>query len=178
MKKRIGLIAVITAITIVVCLVIWRLWPHTLSDLIYLDEDSVTSLWTQANVRNFESEKSFDDTYYSIDITSQQNSNLREILEILDTSDYQQDFRNLLPWDVITVHPDKNYDGTTVQLQYVWGNGSDEYVSITFLSSSIITVFEGGESGFRIYHPTNQETIYDLVEYLKTNGTTTIPSYQ
>lgn len=177
MKKRIGLIAIITIIAIVVCLLLWRLWPHTLSSLMSLDEDSVTSFWAQATVRHFEDEQSYSDTYYRIDIAQPENSDLEEILEILNTSNYQQDYRNLLPGDVDTVHPDKNYDGNTVQLRYVWGDEPDEYVSIRFLSSSIITVFVGGESGFRIYHPTNHETIYHLVEYLQTHGTTTTSSY-
>lgn len=177
MKKRIGLVVIITLITIAVCFLSWRLWPHTLSSLVSLDEDSVTSFWAQATIRSFENEQSYNDTSYRIDIAQPQNSNLGEILEILNTSSYQQDYRNLLPGDVDTVHPDKNYDGNIVRLRYVWGNEPDEFVAISFLSSSIITVFVGGESEFRIYHPTNHETMYNLIEYLKTHGTTTTSSY-
>lgn len=173
MKKRIGLVVIITLITIGVFFLIWCLWPHTISDSMNLDEDPVTSFWIQATVRDFESKQSFDDTYYRIDSEQSQNSKFDEILEILNTSRYQQDYRNLLPWDVYTVHPDKNHDGTIVQLRYVWGNEADEWGDITFLSSSIMTVFVGGESEFRIYHPTNHETKRKLVEYLKSHGTTT-----
>lgn len=129
-------------------------------------------------VRHYENEQSYTDTYYRMeDITQPQNSNPEEIFEILGTSRYQQDFRNLLPGDVDTVHPDKNFDGNMVSLRFFRGNEPDEYVNISFLSNSIITVFVGGESGFHIYHPANHETIYNLVEYLKTHGTAATTSF-
>lgn len=177
-KKRIGLVVFIALIAIVVCFLIWRSWPHTFSELISLDEDSVTSFWTEATVRNFESEQSFDDTFYRIDIEKTQNSTLEKILEILNTSKYQQDYRNLLPWDLDMVEPDQKYDGNVVQLCFVWGNEPDEFGYITFLSSGIITVLVGEETEFRVYHPTNHDTIHNLVEYLKMHGTATTSSYQ
>ena len=172
MKKRMGLIVIITIIAIIVCSLIWRVWPHTFSDLLPFDKASVTSFSAYAMVRHYENEQSYTDTYYRMeDITQPQNSNPEEIFEILGTSRYQQDYRNILPGDVDTVHPDKNFDGNTASLRFFWGDEPDEFVNISFLSNSIITVFVGGESGFHIYHPTNHETIYNLIEYLKTNGT-------
>ena len=95
---------------------------------------------------------------------------LEEIMEILATSSYRQDFRNLLLWDLDYVDADKNYDGRTVTVSFYMNNQMDKYVQIQFLSSSIIVVSSGGETGFRVYHPTNHQTIDQLSEYIQTHG--------
>lgn len=107
---------------------------------------------------------------YSLDSTELQSSESGEIADILAMSGYQQDFRNLLPWDLGYVDADKNYDGRTVILLLSIGSQKEEYAEIQFLSSSIITVFERGETGFRIYHPTNRKTMDALAEYIQTHG--------
>ncbi|MBE6885245.1 MAG: hypothetical protein E7487_11695 [Ruminococcaceae bacterium] len=177
MKKRAGFVVIVALTAIVFCFLGWRLWPHTFSALTSFDENSVASFWIQAVVRQYEDEQAYNDTYYCIDVEQPQDNKLDEILKILNTSNYQQDYRNLLPGDIDTVHPDKNYDGNTVELCYAWGSEPDEYISVRFLSSSTIAVFIGGESGLHIYHPTNHETLYHLVEYLKVHGTVTTVSY-
>ena len=176
MKKRTKLIfSIILAIG--VCLLIWRLWPNRISHLLPFEENSVISFSVQATVRHYINEYSYNGTYYYLDIPHEQSRNFEEILEIINKSKYQQDYRNLLPGDIDTVHPDKNHDGTNVDLEFVFGNKPDQRINISFLSSSIIAVFVPAESSFRIYHPTNPETIDNLVEYLQTNGTSKTISY-
>lgn len=176
MKKRTKLIFIII-FAIGVCLGIWRLWPNRISHLLSFEENSVIGFSAQATVRHYINEYSYNGTDYYLDIPHEQSRNFEDILEIINKSKYQQDFRNLLPGDIDTVHPDKNHDGTNVDLEFVFGNKPDQRINISFLSSSIIAVFVPPESSFRIYHPTNPETIDNLVKYLQTYGTSRAISY-
>ena len=169
MKKRIRLIVIII-LTIVACLLIWRLWPNHISDLLPLEDNVVTDFSGQAVVRHYESEYYYNDTYYYIDPSDVESSNVDEIIEILNTSNYQQDYRNLLPGNIDTVHPDKNHVGIDVDLRFYYGDKPEQRVSISFLSNSLMVVLVGEETGFRIYHPTNPRTMDELVEYLKIHG--------
>ncbi len=161
MKKR---IIRISLTIIIIFLITWPLLPVSFSNVMPIDEDTTISFSANAMVN-------YHEETYSINIPESQKDSLEEILEILKTSRYRQDYRNLLPWRIGYVDADKNYDGHTVHLMFVYGNAKDEYVTIQFMSSSIIAVSTKDTCGFRIYHPTNDKTIYALVEYLKTHGT-------
>lgn len=169
MKKRIRMFIMIILIALAIYLVIWRFWPNSFSNTISVNENSIDSVSVHAMVNHFGIEQDTIDTYL-IGENEQQINTLEEIIEILTTSSYRQDFRNLLPWDLDYVDADKNYDGRTVTVSFYMGNQKDEYVQIQFLSSSIIVVSSGDKTGFRIYHPTNKKTIDQLVEYLQTYG--------
>ena len=159
----------IIVVTLVIWLIIWRFWPQSFSNIISANENSIARVSAFAMVNRFENGQSNTGTY-RIDDTEKQNNTSDEIIEILASSSYQQDFRNLLPWELGYVDADKNYDGRTVIVSFDTGNKKDEYIQIQFLSSSIIIVSVGGKSGFHVYHPTNHKTIDQLVELLQTHG--------
>lgn len=172
-KMRLGwllaILCILVLIPIALLIGVWRFWPQSFSDLITVDETSIISFSVHGMLDRLENGQPVIDMYH-IDDTDQQNNTPDEIIEILETSSYRQDFRNLLPWGMDYVDADKNYDGRTVTVSFYIGNQKDEYIQIQFLSSSIIAVFGGGKSGFCVYHPTNHETIDQLVEYLQTHG--------
>lgn len=172
MKKRIGLIITIIITALILCLLIWRFWPQSAFDLVSANENSITSFSAYAMVSRFENGQSYTDTY-RIDNTKLQDNASSEIIEILATSSYQQDFRNLLPWGIDSVSSDKNYDGCTVTLSFYSETAEKEYFEIQFLSSSIAVVTSAKHPGYRIYHPTNHETINRLIEYLQAHGVKT-----
>lgn len=169
MKKRIGLIVAIVVAALIICLLIWRFLPHSLSNAISVDENSIIGFSAYAMVSRFEDGQSYTDTY-RIDNTDQQSHKPEKMIEILATSGYQQDFRNLLSWGIDSVASDKNYDGSTVTLSFYSENAETEYFEIQFLSSSIAVVTTEAHPSFRIYHPTNHKTMYDLIEYVKNYG--------
>jgi hypothetical protein len=107
---------------------------------------------------------------YSINKTEFPCAEPGEILEILATSTYRQDVRNLLPWKTHYVEADKNYDGRSVLMAFSLGNGKDEWIQVHFLTSTMIAVLKGGEDGYRVYHPTNREILDELTEYFQTHG--------
>ena len=166
MKKRItiGLIFVI-----IICLFAWRFWPHSLSNLLPLSQDIITGVSGYANISDVQNGKAFIDSY-EIAHNAVKDGELQEILMILDSSDYQQDFRNILPWSIDQVDAGKNFEGYTVNLVFTWGDETNASVNMMFLSKNIVVVDTGTESGFRIYHPVNKDVLGNLVEYLKVHG--------
>lgn len=169
MKKRIRLIIMIIVSVLTICLIIWRFWPQSFTKVTSVDKNSIVRVSVHAMFNEFENGQTNIDTY-RIDDMDQQMNTLEEIMEILATSSYRQDFRNLLLWDLDYVDADKNYDGRTVTVSFYMNNQMDKYVQIQFLSSSIIVVSSGSETGFRVYHPTNHQTIDQLSEYIQTHG--------
>lgn len=168
MKKRIGLIITVLTIALVICLLTWRFWPQSFSNLMGVDENAITSCSAYAMVGRLE-DGGFTDTYELNDEELDEKV-YQEFVKILATSNYQQDFRNLLPWGIDNVSSDKNYDGKLITVSFFTKDAGKEYFGIKFMSSSIVVVRTAEHPGMRIYHPTNHETIDKLVAYLQTHG--------
>ena len=171
MKKRNRLIIMIIICALAIGLIIWRFRSQTFSRALSVDESAIdrVSVSVHAMVNHFGIESDTIDTY-SIDDLNQPINMLEEIIDILNTSSYRQDFRNLLLWDLDYVDADKNYDGRTVTVSFFTKNPKDECAQIQFLSSSIIVVSSGRKTGFRVYHPTNRKTMDQLLEYVQMHG--------
>lgn len=120
-------------------------------------------------IRTFENGQSYTDTY-RIDEQEELGNEQEELAEILETSRYQQDFRNLWPWGIDSVSGGRYYDGRTVTVTFYSSNAENQYAEIMFMSSGLVVVQTGKHSGMCIYHPTNRETLDKLVEYLQANG--------
>lgn len=173
-KKRILTITKAVAITsivaiLVICLLVWRVLPNSLTNIIPVEKDELTSFSSVARISRIENGQTLTDQY-SINKVEFPCDEPGKILEILATSSYQQDFRNLLPWKADVVEADKSYDGRSALLVFSVGNQKDEWVEINYLSSGIIVIFTGWEEGYQIYHPTNDKTFDDLMEYFTTHG--------
>ena len=158
MKKRLGLIIAVVIAVLIVGLLVWRLWPQTASSLIDAKENAGM-------------------TSFSADVNSTVNGLVTyriegqvadDVLEILEASGYRPDFRNLLPWGTDGVSSDRNHDGRTVR---VFLGYEGDYADFLFFSSSQVVVTTAEKPGYRIYHPTNRETMDKLITYLQTYGT-------
>ena len=167
MKKRIGLTIAIVIAVLIIGLIGWRFWPQSASSVMSVSEDTITSFAAYGMLDSFE--MGYYDLY-SINSPAPISNEPREILEILAMSKYQQDFRNLLPWGVDGVSADKNYDGNMVTLS-LYFQDKQGYIEFQFLSNSIVVVRTSDQPNMRIYHPTNRETMYELIAYLQTHGT-------
>lgn len=168
MKKHIGKIITAVILLLIVGLLIWRFWPRSSSAIIAMDESAITDYSATAMVGRFEGGQSYTDTY-RVDNVDSKPGDPGALLEILATSGYRPDFRNLLPWGIDSVSSDRNYDSRTVLLSF-YAHNLEEEISIHFLSPSIIAVNTNNESGMCIYHPANRETLDALVTYIQENG--------
>ena len=169
MKKRIKSVITIIMTALILCLLFWRLWPQSFSRLISVSEDSIAGFSGYAMVNNYEKD---DHAFYHINESDALSDAPDEILEILATSGYRQDLRNLLPCGIDGASGDKNYDGRMITLYLYLQDQENKYIEFQFLSSSLVVIRTADDPHMRIYHPTNSATFKKLVEYLQTNGTT------
>lgn len=168
MKIRLGLIIKIVVAVLIIGLLIWRFWPQSSANLITVDKNAIISFAGIASVSRNENGQPRIDSY-QID-NEQQGVEPGAILEIIASTKYQQDFRNLLPWRAESIDADKNYDGRNVSLVFTVGNQQDEWGHIQYMSSSMIIVYTGGEEGYYIYHPIDHEVLDELIEYFQAHG--------
>ncbi len=162
MKKRILFAAIIV---IVVGVIGWRFWPCAATALGVPKAEPVIVLSAYGMISEFENGQT-SHVYYRME--TQETPQIQEVLGILNTSHYRQDFRNLWPCGTDSVGSDKNYDSRTVSVDLLMG---DAYFKMQFMSPSIVAVSSSEWSGYRIYHPTNRQTMDALIEYLQTHGT-------
>lgn len=104
MKKK--LIITVAIVILAAAAMLWRLWPHSFSHFIS-EESSVTALSVGVLLPGVEESKPVVDSY-TMEIPGPQSSELKAILEILATSRYRQDFRNLLPWGTSSISSGKD----------------------------------------------------------------------
>lgn len=169
MKKRIGYMIAALIVALFAGLLLWRFLPRSCAHMMSVDESAFTGFSSQAMIYHFDLGSTYTDMYY-IEHIPRQEAAYGEIMEILATSRYRPDFRNLLPWNLSSLSSGKNYDGRTVSMVFSAVSQEEQFVSIRFLSSTIVQIHIGNKSGFRIYHPTNRETFDKVVEFLQTNG--------
>ncbi len=170
MKKRLKLIITIIVIALIIYIPIWRFLPRSLSDLMSVDENSIKIVSISAQVFNINAPGTSHYEQYHLEEMEQQRNMSKEIVDILSTSSYRQDFRNFWSWGLKSISADRNYDGRTVLLAFNIENPKGEVGFIHFLSSSLILVYGEGTVGYHIYHPTNNATISMLIDYIQTHG--------
>ena len=163
MKKRVLFLSIAA---VILCLLAWRLYPRPFSGISPVDTDSITKISGYLGISGVENGEARIDSY-ELDSTQLPEEALEELLTILNSTRYQPDFRNLLPWGVDSLGGGKHSDGRTVNLYLFRENDA---FSVGFLSIGNLYVDNGAAPGFRIYHPTNREMFDDLVEYCQTYG--------
>ena len=91
-KKRV-IRALIVAILIMLC--VWRLWPHSLKDILPAKEmtfNTISVKVTEFSILN----NSPNIDSYSLEIASPEDENYGAIMSILMSTRFRSDFRNLL----------------------------------------------------------------------------------
>ena len=163
MKRRIRFILVIFIAGFMIYLPIWRLWPQSFANMMNVDKDSLSIVSAYVDVYDY-----FTPENYQLKNIDIQSNVSKEIVDILATSDYKPDFRNLLPWRLKSLDGGKNYDGRRVLLAFNTKNG--EVGFIHFMSSGRVYVYGPDIAGNHIYHPTDSEAFDALVEYVQEHG--------
>ena len=69
-----------------------------------------------------------------------------------------------------SVEADSRFDGRSVTIFLVWGDGWEDTCTLSFQTESQAVVSLGTEDGFRIYHPTDPEAHAALANYLEAHG--------
>lgn len=148
----------------------WRMWPYSFTEVISTEKDSISSLACNATISGVNDDgKPFIDSY-ALQTLSEEDEHFHAIIDILNSTEYRQDFRNLLPWAVTSVDSGGNYDGRSVNVLFTWENTENENCYLSFQSNSIIVVgFD--DDGLQIYHPIKRDVLNKLMDYIQAHGT-------
>lgn len=153
---------------VAVCLAIWRLWPRTLEDVLRLSDlesASVIADSTEVMIEN----NSLKIESYRLDIPAREGE---RFVELLKSTSYRSDFRNLLPWDVSPVHG-KDVSGVVAIGLNV---GNERWVVLSLSEKTMtVTMYEGDvqqeEAMVLVYHPANRALLSEIKSYVRENGT-------
>lgn len=153
---------------LLLCLLAWRLTPHTFEEMTASDISEITSLAGAATFLGVRDGTTYAESY-TLQNVSPEDTAFEPILILLNATRYREDLRNLLPWGIDSVGNDSSFDGRSVSLMLVWGPSEDECCSIS-LSGRQIVVGRAHHDGFLIYHPEDPELLNWLSIYLANNG--------
>ena len=153
---------------LMLCLLAWRLTPHTFEEITASDQNAITSLAGAATFLGVRDGRAYTESYALQNVLPEDTA-FEGILMLLNSTRYQEDFRNLLPWPIEAVSAGRAFDGRSVSLMLVWGPSEDECCSLS-LSGRQIVVSRPHHDGFLIYHPTDPKLLNWLAIYLANNG--------
>ncbi|MBQ6196998.1 MAG: hypothetical protein IJK47_06190 [Lachnospiraceae bacterium] len=165
-KKR-NIVLIIAGVFLFV-LCAWRFWPHPFSKVVSADLNSLTEIQMNAVIYTTEN-GSLKTDIYKAGISSG-DENWDEILKVLTSADYRQDFRN----PILTVLNGLSVYGETkaVFVQLRWGEKADQTCVVEFLSNKLISVIREDGTAKRLYHPSNHNMLNELAEYIQKNKET------
>lgn len=166
MSRKLKIAIAILLILVLLFALIWRLWPHSLTDILSTEERAVTSLACTATLAG--NHKGLPEhEIYNLNALTKDDAEFSEVLAMLQSSEYRQGFQNLLPWAIRSMDSEKD---RTVLITLVWGSGADEAFQM-YIDEDGIYASSQKRDGFLRYYPTDAQFFDRLIEYLQTHGT-------
>ena len=164
-KKR---VIVIILVIIAAALLVWRIWPHSLREIIGANDepfDEISIKITEFGVDN----SSIQMDVYKVDMSSDDGALYDQLLSLIEGTKFRQDLRNLLPWDINSVSSGRKNITHSSNLMLT-GAGLESGCHITYHGNRIVSFSVGADSEFLVYHPTNRTALDLLVSYTKEHG--------
>lgn len=103
---------------LLLCLLAWRLTPHTFEEMTASDRDEITSLAGVVSLSGVRDGRAYTESYALQNVTPEDTA-FEGVLMLLNSTRYREDFRNLLPWPIESVSAGRAYDGRGVSLMLV-----------------------------------------------------------
>ena len=166
MKNKRILTASVAVLVALLC--VWRLWPHSFRNILDINEELFGTITVQVSEFGV-SNGSPNIDVYCLDISSSEDKNYASFMSIIQSTKFRSDFRNLLPWDLLTVSSGSENITHSAYMMLTWGNGSDACY-ISFHGDRIVSFDISGKTEYLIYHPTDRTTLNQIVTYIKENG--------
>ena len=164
-KKRI--LTTFAAILIAV-LCAWRLWPHSLKSILGVNEEAFNTITITVSEFGIVNHAPEIDSY-CLDISSPNDENYASIMSIIQNTEFRSDFRNLLPWDILSVDSGSKNITHSANIMLTWGDTND-VARISFHGDRIVSFDMSGKTEYLVYHPTNRTTLNEIATYIKENG--------
>jgi len=166
MKNKRILIA--TVAVLIVFLGVWRFWPHSLNAILDINEESFNTISVTVSEFGIENNAPNIDVY-RLDVSSPDDDNYAPIMAIIQNTAFRSDFRNLLPWDILSVGSGSKNITHSANIMLTWGDNNDA-AFISFHGNRIVSFDINGKTEFLVYHPTNRAALNEIAVYIKENG--------
>lgn len=121
---------------LLLCLLAWRLTPHTFEEMTASDRDEITSLAGVVSLSGVRDGRAYTESYALQNVTPEDTA-FEGVLMLLNSTRYREDFRNLLPWPIESVSAGRAYDGRGVSP--CWSGGHPK-------TSAAASAFPAGRS--------------------------------
>lgn len=154
---------------IVLCAFVWRLRPHSFADIISVDESTIISLACTANINGLNNDGTTFIDNYELQALTNDGKDFIAIIDILNQTEYQQSFQNLLPWAITSVSSSGSSMNANIFL--AWGNTEKDTCFLTVHGDGKVVVSFGESSELFVYHAIDSSMLGQLVNYVQENGT-------
>lgn len=121
---------------LLLCLLAWRLTPHTFEEMTASDRDEITSLAGVVSLSGVRDGRAYTESYALQNVTPEDTA-FEGVLMLLNSTRYQEDFRNLLPWPIEAVSAGRPLTGEASRL--CWSGGHPK-------TSAAVLAFPAGRS--------------------------------
>ena len=164
-KKRI--LTTFAAILIAV-LCAWRLWPHSLKSILGVNEEAFNTITITVSEFGIVNHSPNIDSY-RLDVSSPNDDNYVPVMSIIQNTKFRSDFRNLLPWDILSVGSGSKNITHSANMMLTWGD-ADDVAHISFHGDRVVSFYISGKTEYLVYHPTNRTILNEIATYIKENS--------
>ena len=168
MKMRLKAVIATLLASLVCSLLIWRLWPHSFTDIISADENAIISISCSSTLSGLNDTGTPFTSHFSLPSLEKGTDEFNAVLDIVKRCEYRQDFHNLLPWAITSY---SFGESKTANISLIWGNNADDSGYLQFGVDGQVVVSIGSSKGFKIYHATDNSILDTLAAFVQVHGT-------
>lgn len=162
MKKKKALVILLALIAAASS--VWRIWPHTLREIIGASDEPLDSIIIHVTEKDVVDGRAKVDAY-QLDISPSNSENYNFVISLLEGTKYQKGFRNLLPLANNAID-----SGSHFGMLSITGADFDASCYVSYYQNQAKLFYVGSNSGFLAYHPTNRTVLDQLLVYTMEHG--------
>ena len=162
MKKKKALVIMLALIA--AALSVWRIWPHTLREIIGASDEPLDSIIIHVTEKDVVEGRAKVDAY-QLEISPSNREAYNYVVSLLEGTKYQKGFRNLLPLANNAID-----SGSHFGMLSITGADFDASCYVSYYQNQAKLFYVGSDSGFLIYHPTNRTVLNQLLTYTMEHG--------
>ena len=162
MKKKKALVIMLALIA--AALSVWRIWPHTLREIIGASDEPLDSIIIHVTEKDVVDGRAKVDAY-QLDISPSNSEAYNYVVSLLEGTKYQKGFRNLLPLANNAID-----SGSHFGMLSITGADFDASCYVSYYQNQAKLFYVGSDSGFLVYHPTNRTVLDQLLVYTMEHG--------
>lgn len=162
MKKKKALVIMLALIA--ATLSVWRIWPHTLREIIGASDEPLDSIIIHVTEKDVVDGRAKVDAY-QLEISPSNSEAYNYVVSLLEGTKYQKGFRNLLPMANNAID-----SGSHFGMLSITGADFDASCYVSYYQNQAKLFYVGSDSGFLVYHPTNRTVLNQLLTYTMEHG--------